>query len=218
MARITLSFDNGPSEETTPHVLDVLARRAIRASFFVVGEKLADPRARRQAERAKAEGHWIGNHTWSHSTPLGELADPDVPEREIGRTQALLGDLASPERWFRPFGGGGRLGPHLLSRAALHHLEDGGYSCVLWNAIPGDWRDPDGWVETALGQCAALQHALVVLHDHMPEAMRRLDRFVGSALDAGHTFEQTYPEDCVPILRGEVRAPTAAFVAHVETR
>lgn len=218
MARITLSFDNGPSEVTTPHVLDVLARRGILASFFVVGEKLADPVARRQAERAKAEGHWIGNHTWSHSTPLGELADPDVPEREIARTQVMLGDLASPERWFRPFGGGGRLGPHLLSPAALRHLEQGAYSCVLWNAIPGDWHDPDGWVDTALGQCAALPHALVVLHDHMPEAMRRLDRFVENAIEAGHTFEQAFPEDCVPVLRGQVRAPTAGFVAETEPR
>lgn len=216
MARITLTFDNGPSEEATPQVLNVLASRGIRASFFVVGEKLADPAARRQAERAKAEGHWIGNHTWSHSTPLGELSDPDVPEREIGRTQALIGGLASAERWFRPFGGGGRLGPHLLGPAALRYLEEGGYSCVLWNAIPGDWHDPEGWVGTALGQCATLPHALVVLHDHAAEAMRRLDRFVGIAADAGHVFEQDFPEDCVPVFRGVLRVPTAPFVARAE--
>jgi len=216
MARLTLSFDNGPTAETTPHVLDALARRGLRASFFVIGEKLAEPTARRQAERAKAEGHRIGNHTWSHRTPLGDTPDVDAPEREIGRTQALIRELSSPERWFRPFGGGGKLGPHLLSPAALRFLREGAYSCVLWNAVPGDWKDPEGWVETALEQCAALTHALVVLHDHVPEAMRRLDRFLGRALDAGHTFEQDFPDDCVPLFRGHVRAPVAPFVADVE--
>ncbi len=216
MARVTLSFDNGPTAETTPHVLDVLAHHGVRASFFVIGEKLSDPVVRRQAERAKAEGHRIGNHTWSHLTPLGEIADADAPEREIGRTQALIGDLASAERWFRPFGGGGKLGPHLLSPAAVRFLTEGAYSCVLWNAIPGDWKDPEGWVDTALEQCAALPHALVVLHDHVPEAMRRLDRFLGRALDAGHTFAQDFPDDCVPLFRGRVRAPMSPFVADAE--
>ena len=58
LKRITLSFDNGPDPETTPFVLDVLARRGIKTTFFVVGQNLAKTRA--PAERAVAEGHWIG--------------------------------------------------------------------------------------------------------------------------------------------------------------
>jgi peptidoglycan/xylan/chitin deacetylase (PgdA/CDA1 family) len=45
MGRVTLSFDNGPHEDITPRVLDVLARHAVKASFFVVGRKTAEARA-----------------------------------------------------------------------------------------------------------------------------------------------------------------------------
>ena len=52
MARVTLTFDNGPEPEITHFVLDVLARRKLAASFFVVGEKLATPAGRAAVERA----------------------------------------------------------------------------------------------------------------------------------------------------------------------
>ena len=67
-AEVTLTFDNGPDPDTTPEVLAALAERDLRATFFVVGEKLAA--AREPAERAHAEGHWIGNHTWTHRAPI----------------------------------------------------------------------------------------------------------------------------------------------------
>lgn len=51
---VTLSFDNGPDPDVTPRVLDVLAARGVRSTFLVVGEKLADPAARKMAERAHA--------------------------------------------------------------------------------------------------------------------------------------------------------------------
>ena len=72
MKQLTLSFDNGPDPAVTPLVLDTLARHDIRSTFFVIGNKLVDPAARACADRAAAEGHWIGNHTWTHSSPLGE--------------------------------------------------------------------------------------------------------------------------------------------------
>jgi hypothetical protein len=75
---VTLSFDNGPEPEATPRVLDVLARRGIPASFFVIGAKLADPARRSLCERAQAEGHWIGNHTTTHAGPLGSGTTPGM--------------------------------------------------------------------------------------------------------------------------------------------
>src|SRR5262245_46296092 len=85
---LTLSFDNGPEPGGTPLVLDILAERGIKSTFFVIGEKLADPERRRLARRARAEGHWIGNHTFTHSVPLGRQRDANSAENEIGRTQA----------------------------------------------------------------------------------------------------------------------------------
>ena len=106
---LTLTFDNGPEPGVTPRVLDILRERGIKTTFFVIGEKLGDPERRRLAARAHDEGHWIGNHTFTHSVPLGQQHDPETAQNEIGRTQAAIGDLAHPQRWFRPFGGGGNL-------------------------------------------------------------------------------------------------------------
>jgi peptidoglycan-N-acetylglucosamine deacetylase len=204
-AEVTLTFDNGPDPETTPDVLAALAARDLCATFFVVGEKLAA--ARSLAERAHAEGHWIGNHTWTHRAPFGRLDDPAAPAREIERTQALIGDLAHPARLFRPVGGGGELGPHVLTPETTDVLVAGGYTCVLWNAVPGDWRDPDGWVERALTQCRAAGRTLLVLHDLRTGAMDHLERFLDAALAEGMRFTQALPEACLPIVRGRVVRP-----------
>ena len=55
MYDLTLTFDNGPDPDVTPHVLDILAERGIKTTFFVIGEKLLDPERRSLAERARAE-------------------------------------------------------------------------------------------------------------------------------------------------------------------
>ena len=212
-AEVTLTFDNGPEPEATPAVLEVLRRRGLRASFFVLGHKLADPARRALAERAHAEGHWIGNHTFTHSVPLGEQPDDGrTAEAEIGRTQELIGELAHPDRLFRPFGGGGRLGPHLLGEATLAYLLRHRFTCVLWNAVPGDWRDPDGWVDRALAQCSGTSPVALVLHDLPSGAMRHLDRFLGALADEGCRFRQDFPAACVPIRRGERLAPMDPYV------
>jgi len=120
MSVITLSFDNGPDPEITPQVLDVLRRHGIKATFFVVGEKLRD--RRKFAERAHAEGHWIGNHTFNHQVPLGLCVERGMAAREIDATQRLIGHLAHSRRFFRPFGGGGIRDRRLLNREALQTL------------------------------------------------------------------------------------------------
>src|SRR3954470_17380773 len=98
---LTLTFDNGPEPDVTPRVLDILRERDIKTTFFVIGEKLGDPERRRLAARAHGEGHWIGNHTFTHTVPLGLQHDAEAAQNEIGRTQAAISDLAHPDRWFR---------------------------------------------------------------------------------------------------------------------
>jgi peptidoglycan-N-acetylglucosamine deacetylase len=213
MPFVTLSFDNGPEPEATPHVLDVLAKHGIRTTFFVIGNKLETGERRRLSERARDEGHWIGNHTYTHTTPLGLSPDPAVAEAEIGRTQRALGALAHPDRLFRPFGGGGNLDRRLMTAGVRDYLVQGGYTCVLWNAIPRDWDDPDGWVGRALAQAASRAWSLMVLHDLPSGAMRHLETFIDRAKDAGVSFRQEFPPDCVPILRGEIVRALEAYVA-----
>ena len=212
MFDVTLTFDNGPEPDVTPTVLDTLAREDIKATFFVLGHKIAEPAGHALMERAHAEGHWIGNHTYTHATPLGRLDGLDVPETEIGRTQALIGGLAHPEKWFRPFGGGGAIGPHLLSRPVLEFLKAGGYSCVLWNVIPRDWAEPDAWVDTAMELMAPLPWSLIVIHDLPTGAMDRLPEFIARVRAAGGRFRQDFPPDCLPLRAGRETCDMTPYV------
>jgi peptidoglycan/xylan/chitin deacetylase (PgdA/CDA1 family) len=199
---ITLTFDNGPDPAATPRVLDVLKERGLKATFFVVGEQLREHRA--LAERAHAEGHWIGNHTLTHPRPLG--ASPQV-RHEIEAVE--LGELAHADKLFRPSGAGGDLEPGLLNQAAVDVLVAGGYTCVLWNAVPGDWEDPDGWVERALEQVAKHDWTLLVLHDVRDAAAPRLGEFL-NRVEA--TFRQDFPPACVPIRGGRITGSLAGLI------
>ena len=209
--QVTLTFDNGPEPAVTPRVLDVLGDAGIQATFFVLGSKLADKKRRALAKRAHAEGHWIGNHTWSHAEPLGNLKDASRAVSEIVETQALIDELSHPDKLFRPFGGGGSIGPHLLSAAAVDVLKKEKMTCVLWNAIPRDWEDPRGWAETALAQCLSQDWTLLVLHDLPTGAMGRLKIFIERLRDHGAAFRQDFPRECVPLLRGEPLSELAPY-------
>jgi peptidoglycan-N-acetylglucosamine deacetylase len=211
--QVTLTFDNGPEPAVTPRVLDILEAADIKATFFVLGSKLADKKRRALAKRAHAEGHWIGNHTWSHALPLGRLTDASRAVSEIVETEGLIDELAHPDRLFRPFGGGGELGPHLLSSAAVEILKKEKMTCVLWNAIPRDWEDPRGWAEVAMAQCLAQPWTLLVLHDLPTGAMGRLKIFIDRVKDHGGTFRQDFPPECVPLRRGEVLGDLAPYTA-----
>ena len=209
---VTLTFDNGPEPAVTPRVLDILGNTGVKATFFALGSKLAHPERRAIAKRAYAEGHWIGNHTMTHSVPLGRVNDAATVIAEIVETQSLIGELAHPDCLFRPFGGGGELGTHLLNAAAVEVLKQEKMTCVLWNAIPRDWEDPRGWAEVALAQCLQQPWTLLVLHDLPTGAMGRLKIFIDRVLDHGGRFRQDFPPECVPIVRGEVVAEIDSFV------
>jgi peptidoglycan/xylan/chitin deacetylase (PgdA/CDA1 family) len=209
---LTLSFDNGPTPDVTPLVLDVLARHGVKSTFFVIGEKLVQPGHRTLAERAHADGHWIGNHTWSHSLPFGLMA-ADAAQAEFDRTQQAMGDLTHRHRFFRPYGQGGNLDTRLLSRAVVGHLVRERATIVLWSALPRDWQDPDGWVDRALGQIAAQPWSLMVLHDLPTGAMRHLDRFLGLLADRGGRIRQEFPPDCMPMVDGELVRPIGGYLA-----
>jgi peptidoglycan/xylan/chitin deacetylase (PgdA/CDA1 family) len=212
---VTLTFDNGPEPGVTEHVLDVLAGRGIPATFFVIGRKLTTRSGQALVTRARAEGHVIGNHSFFHLTPFGE-ATPEAAAHEIGATQELLGDLA-PELLFRPFGGEGRLGPHLLSPAARDLLVAGRHTCVLWNAVPRDWCEPEQWPHTALAQIAAHRArgtpTVLVLHDLPVGAMPHLPAFLDRLAEQDVAFTQEFPEETVVIRKGRALPACARYVA-----
>lgn len=216
MRRLTLSFDNGPDPRVTPAVLDTLAERGLPASFFVCGRDAADPARRPILERARREGHRLGSHTLTHRVELGATRDPEAPRREIEEGHAALGALADPERLFRPYGGGGVLGPRLLSRAAVDLLCAGGFSCVLWSSVPRDWEDPRGWPERALADVARRDWTLLVLHDLATGAMEALPGFLDRLAEEGVRVVAELPPECVPIRGGRVVGSLEGLVARDE--
>jgi len=211
MSRVTLTFDNGPTPGVTRDVLDVLQAREVSALFFVVGERLRLPGGRRLVEQARALGHGIGNHSFTHGVPLGLRPGREAAEREIGAAEEELGPLGDA-RLFRPFGSGGDLDERLLSPEAVDVLCERGYSCVLWNSIPRDWDDPNGWVTTALDQVRRLDHAVVVLHDLPTGAMAHLAGFLDSLADLGHELTPELPAGVVPIRDGRIIRPLTGLV------
>ena len=99
-SEVALTFDDGPSRETTPRVLELLAAAGVRAPFFVVGRKaLAEPQLLRDIAAA---GHEIGLHGFEHDR-LFSLRLPRHGLADIRRTQAAVtaAGVAEP-RLFRP--------------------------------------------------------------------------------------------------------------------
>ena len=212
MKKLTITFDNGPDPECTPSVLDILKQRGVRATFFVCGQgnrlhpafRARTDQSRRLLARAKADGHWIGNHSLTHTIELGTTDDPQVIEREIGQNQALLGDL-NDQRLFRPYMGGGIVCERTYSPEAVRYLCDGKYTTVMFNCVPRDWENPDGWPEVALSEMESLDWTLLVVHDvERYRGMKQLARFLDEALERGVEIVQEFPPDCVPIRDGQV--------------
>jgi peptidoglycan/xylan/chitin deacetylase (PgdA/CDA1 family) len=205
--RLTLSFDNGPTPGVTEHVLEELAARGILATFFVVGRDLQREGSRPLVQQTKDAGHWIGNHTMTHSIQFGTTDDSAVPAAEISAAQHVLGDLAEDDKLFRPWGGGGILGPDLFSPAAIDLLQRDGYTCVLWNSVPRDWEDATGWVDRALADIRAQDWTVLVIHDIPGGAMDQLGPFLDRVIAEGVEIVQEFPDACVPIRRGALTAP-----------
>src|SRR5262245_36427450 len=89
MSRVALTFDDGPGP-STPALLDVLAARGIRATFFLLGVNVE--RSREVVIRLLREGHTAGNH--SHTHPRPDATDEPRFAEEIRRNDALLVEIA----------------------------------------------------------------------------------------------------------------------------
>jgi len=153
--RLALTFDDGPTEQFTAHVLDLLAAASVPATFFVIGA-LAE-RHPDLVRRAHDAGHEIGNHSYDHisaavtdaeSVRAGVLRGSDVVEKLIG---------ARP-RWFRPPRGE-------ITSATLLAVREAGLDLALWSVHRGDAPDDDSAGVARHLQTAQHPGAVVDLHD-----------------------------------------------------
>jgi len=205
---VTLTFDNGPTPGITEPVLEVLSRHAVPATFFAIGHKLATTDGQRLGRRIVAEGHQLGGHTWSHSMQFGTASD-DFVTHELARTTAAVDQCDGDGLLFRPYGAGGLIDDRLMSQFGAATMCSNGYTCVLWNVLPGDWRDADGWVDVAVAEIDRQPWSVVVLHDVVDAALPCLDEFLTTMKGRNATWSNEFPDECTPIRGG---SPTTSFV------
>lgn len=205
-------------------MLDVLKEHGVKATFFVCGRgnrlhpalEADRDEGRAILARARAEGHWIGNHTLTHTIELGTTRDPKVIEREIGKNQAFLGEW-NDQRLFRPYMGGGVLCERTFSPEAIEYLCAGRYTTVSFNCVPGDWAQPDEWPEIALDEMAALDWTLLVVHDVARYGgMKHLSRFLDEVEARGVEVVQEFPPDCVLTHEGQITGSLDGMVCGEE--
>lgn len=128
-----LTFDDGPSKDITPLILDVLREYNIKATFFTLGKSMEQyPDLTR---RLLDEGHGIGNHSYSHSYK-SIYSGVDGFEWELRAWDRVLRDIIGYDIEIRLFRFPG--GSHNKSDAFKDFLAEIGYSYYDWNALNGD--------------------------------------------------------------------------------
>lgn len=116
--QLALTYDDGPNDPDTLKLLDMLARRDVKATFFVLGRFVEQ---KPEIVRAlAAAGHVIGNHSWDH--PRLIFASDAETRQQIERTQAaIFAACGVTPTLFRPPYGGRRPGTlHTVRRPALN--------------------------------------------------------------------------------------------------
>jgi len=130
---IAMTFDDGPSAVLTPKLLDVLAAHHIKATFFVIGENVAEhPEI---VARAAREGHEIANHSWSHPN-FGKMSQESV-RSQLQRTDDAIKNATgkSPTLLRPPYGS-------ITEREKRWIHDEFGYEIILWDVDPLDWKRP----------------------------------------------------------------------------
>ncbi len=130
---IAMTFDDGPSATLTPKLLDLLAAHHIKATFFVIGENVAEhPEI---VARAAREGHEIGNHSWSHPN-FGKMSDESV-RRQLQQTDDAIKNATGkrPTLLRPPYGS-------ITAREKRWIHDEFGYGIILWDVDPNDWKRP----------------------------------------------------------------------------
>ena len=183
---LRLTIDDGPDPRQTPQILDLLARKKVRAEFFVIGKKAAaHPELCR---RMRDEGHLVQNHTFSHPSASFWAAGPRRACREIARCSAAIREATGcePTRFRAPVG---MANPFVHLAARELGLKLTGWSASGNDGVPHDPARVVRKITTALQP-----GGIVLLHDShlpgMPEGQRActLEALLASVRDHGFSF------------------------------
>jgi peptidoglycan/xylan/chitin deacetylase (PgdA/CDA1 family) len=154
-----LTFDDGPSAKLTPKLLDLLAAHHIKATFFLIGENVAEhPEI---VGREVREGHEVANHSWSHPN-FGKMGDDSV-RSQVRRTDDAIKSAAgiTPTLLRPPYGS-------ITARQKKWINQEFGHKIVLWDVDPLDWRRPGPNVVCARIVKNTRAGSIVLAHDIHP--------------------------------------------------
>jgi peptidoglycan/xylan/chitin deacetylase (PgdA/CDA1 family) len=178
---VALTFDDGPRSGQTEAVLDLLKRHGVKATFFMVGQNLE--RHPELAARALAEGHELGNHSYSHHRLI--FKSPSRVQEEIDKTDALLravgvrGDIL-----FRaPYGKKLLVLPWLLARG---HRKD-----ILFDVVPRDDDTQDVELLTSRVMATVRPGSILLFHDggrDKPGTLQAVDIVLEKLRAQGYRF------------------------------
>jgi len=175
-----LTFDDGPDPVHTPPLLDLLARHGVRATFFLVGEKIEQHSA--LVKRIADEGHRLGNHSYSHwsfknMTTAKKLFEIDNTDRLLS---AFDGRAHHP---MRP--------PHgYVGADILWHFARRKRSFVYWSYDSLDYQDrPDACLIDGLRCNPPRGGDIVLMHDDTDRARAALSVMLPEWLIDGHLFD-----------------------------
>jgi uncharacterized protein (TIRG00374 family) len=184
---IALTFDDGPSLETTPVVLEMLRTRKVRATFFVLGRHADEHPGIVAAIRA--DGHEIASHGYDHA--LLTFAKTDDVTRTLARAETAISDAsgAAPSQLFRA--------PHGFRNPFVHRAAEGrGYRVVGWTKGVWDTAKPGSDKIVRRSVAGFRPGAILLLHDgdgsgqgdDRSQTAEAVPQIVDAAHDAGYQF------------------------------
>ena len=184
---IALTFDDGPWPQTTSKVLEVLKKQNVKATFFVVGKQVE--KHPQLVKQAVAEGHAIGNHSWSHQY---HHYSSSAAAHELDKTAALVHKLTGVKTsLFRPPAG-------ILNNGLVASAHQKQYAVVMWSVDSKDWRSgrttKQALVDNLLKE--AKSGGIVLLHDgggDRSKTIEALPQLITQLKKHGYTFV-TVPE------------------------
>jgi peptidoglycan/xylan/chitin deacetylase (PgdA/CDA1 family) len=176
--QLALTFDDGPHPSYTPQLLSLLKAHGVKATFFVVGKMVERHPELLRAQ--VADGHAIGNHTFSHLN-LTKLS-PEEQAVEIKACGEVIRSLTGKApRYFRP--PGGQLNSDVTKVADIL-----GYRMVLWSLNPGDYTRPSAELLKARILSQVSNGSVLLLHDGIPQSLEVLPEVLSTLKQNGYEF------------------------------
>ncbi len=160
--KVTLSFDDGPDSKWTPQILDILKEKKVKATFFVVGNKIEENPELLQ--RIYDEGHEIGSHTYTHANL--RLAHREQIKLELNATQRIIESVIDRSTiLFRPPYQADARPKTVEDLIPIQIAEELGYLTVCENIDPEDWSRPGA--DLILRRIKDQRHSgnIILLHD-----------------------------------------------------